>query len=83
MILKCRQFIFKFYRFYRVPVTDKERSTIYSQPLIQEMLRKIGFVEEIGEYVLDSGITSKMSKIKKWMKRGIMVQLNSSFIMSI
>lgn len=65
--------MFQIYRFYKVPVTEKERSTIYSQPLIQEMLKKIGFVEEIGEYMLDSGITSKISKIKKWMKRGIMV----------
>lgn len=35
------------------------------------LLRDLGFIEEVGEYVLDSGIKNKMKKIKSWLRKGV------------
>jgi len=37
---------------------------------MKQLMTSLGFVEEIGEYMLDVGIQTKMKKIKKWISKG-------------
>jgi hypothetical protein len=54
-----------------VPIGDADKSKIYSAQEMQTLLANLGFVQEIGEYILDVGIKTKMAKVKKWLKKGI------------
>lgn len=38
---------------------------------VKDLLQKLGFVEELGEYILDTNIPTKMKKIKRWFAKGI------------
>jgi hypothetical protein len=54
-----------------VPLSDSDKSSIYSNPEVKSLLRDLGFIEELGEFMLDQGIKNKMKKIKKWLKKEI------------
>lgn len=54
-----------------MPIGDADKSKIYSAQEMQTLLANLGFVQEIGEYILDVGIKTKMAKVKKWLKKGI------------
>lgn len=54
-----------------MPIGDADKSKIYSAQEMQTLLASLGFVQEIGEYILDVGIKTKMAKVKKWLKKGI------------
>lgn len=54
-----------------MPIGDADKSKIYSAQEMQTLLISLGFVQEIGEYILDVGIKTKMAKVKKWLKKGI------------
>lgn len=54
-----------------MPIGDADKSKIYSAQEMQTLLTSLGFVQEIGEYILDVGIKTKMAKVKKWLKKGI------------
>ncbi|CAI2382058.1 unnamed protein product [Moneuplotes crassus] len=57
--------------FYHIPLTENEKTTIYSKPVVKNYVQEIGFVDEMGEYSMDIGSQPKIKKIIKWIKKGI------------
>ena len=57
--------------FYQLKISETDKSKIFTNKEVKDLLEAWGFVEELGEFMLLSGFSNKMNKIKYWLKKAI------------
>mmetsp|Transcript_15464 Transcript_15464/g.13502 ORF Transcript_15464/g.13502 Transcript_15464/m.13502 type:complete len:268 (+) Transcript_15464:61-864(+) len=57
--------------FYQIPLSEDDKNNIYSNLTVQDFIRKLGFIEELGEYAIEIGISKKIINVLKWIEKGM------------